>query len=277
MSSAILRGFAKVSDLNAEIVGTDYEKFVESGFADRYLNTFYTEILQDEVQLAEFLAREYRKIDGLPDMLELGCGPCVARALQAVPHVSSIVMSDYLPDNREAVRQWQQRHPEAHDWTDFTRLALEVEGLASTDEAVAAREDALRAKIDSIRHLDLLEAAPPGERSYDLVGGFFCLDSASGTMEIWEKVMTRVAGLVAPAGRLFASFLYDTGHYTIDSDAKGGEDLYQVRLTDVDVRRVLELVGFDPADTVVEVASNTDMKEHGYEAIIMVSAARLKE
>jgi hypothetical protein len=266
-----------MSDLNTEITGTDYGKFVDAGFAERYLNTFYTEILQDEVQLAEFLAREYRKIDGMPEMLELGCGPCVARAVQAVPHVSSIVMSDYLPDNREAVRQWQRKHPDAHDWTDFTRLALEVEGLASTDEAVAAREDALREKIASIRHLDLLGAPPPGEHRYELVSGFFCLDSASGTMEIWEKVMARVAGLVSPAGRLFASFLYDTGHYTIDGGVKGVEDLHQVRLTDADVRRVLEMVGFDPADTVVEVASNTDMKEHGYEAIIMVSAARLKD
>jgi hypothetical protein len=265
-----------MKDRDTGIVGTDYGKFAESGFADRYLSTFYAEIVQDEVQLAEFLAQEYQKISGMPDMLELGCGPCVARALQIAPYVSSIEMSDYLADNLEAVRRWQQKHPDAHDWTAFARLALEIEGADSSDEAVAAREDTLRKKIASIRQLDLLQASPlSNERRYAVVSAFFCLDSASDTMETLERVMARVSGLVSPSGRLFASFLYDTGHYTIDGDAKGGEDLHQVRLTDVDVRRVLEIVGFDRADTVVEVASNTDMKAHGYEAIIMVSAARL--
>ncbi|MGC4771220.1 guanitoxin biosynthesis pre-guanitoxin forming N-methyltransferase GntF [Micromonospora sp. DT44] len=255
--------------------GTDYGKLVDAGFSDRYLSTFYTEIVQDEVQLAEFLAREYLKVQGMPAMLELGCGPCVSRALQAVPHVSEIVLSDFLPDNREAVLRWQNKHPAAHNWSDFTRLALEVEGRDASNESVTAREEALREKIVSVQHLDLLDASPPpNDRKYGVVTAFFCLDSASDSMETWEKVMARAVSLLSPRGNFFASFLYDTDHYTINGTLDGGEDLYQVRLTDVDVRRALEAMGFDRADTVVEVAGNTDMKAHGYDAIIMVSAAR---
>jgi SAM-dependent methyltransferase len=255
-------------------VGTDYDRFVGPGFADRYLSTFYDGIVQDEVQLAEFLSREYEKVLGQPDMLELGCGPCVARALQAVPHVSSIAMSDYLPENCEAIRRWQAGEPGSHDWSEFARLALQVEGSATSDAAVAERQNALRDKISSIGFLDLHDKTSfPGGR-YGVVGAFFCLDSASDSMNAWERVMANVADLVLPGGRLFASFLSDTDHYTIDDSEMGSEDLYQVRLTDVDVRRVLAAVGFDQSDTVVDVARNTDMEGHGYNAIIMVSAGR---
>ncbi|UMP06875.1 guanitoxin biosynthesis pre-guanitoxin forming N-methyltransferase GntF [Amycolatopsis sp. EV170708-02-1] len=264
------------NDSETFVAGTDYAKFETAGFADRYLNTFYSHIVQDEIQLAEFLAQEYRKIEDMPEMLEIGCGPCVARALQAAPYVSNITMSDYLLDNLEAIRAWQQKRPDAHDWKEFARLALQVEGASSSDESVAAREDTLRDKIHSVKQLDLLAAPQPDEHGYGLVGAFFCLDSASDTMATWEKVMARASNLISPGGRLFASFLYDTGHYVISDDGNSDEELRQVRLTDVDVRRVLDEVGFDRSDTLVEVARNTDMKEHGYEAIIMVSARRLE-
>lgn len=105
----------------------DFDNAID--FAANYLRTYFCdEPVPDDQVLMRFLAQEYRKLDGLPVLLEVGCGPVINHVLSAVPFVSEIHMADYRSDNLQAISDWITNASDAHNWHRFTRFALEVEG-----------------------------------------------------------------------------------------------------------------------------------------------------
>jgi hypothetical protein len=255
--------------------GVDYTKFLATGFAKRYLATYMGGIDPDERAITEFLVREYRKIEGRPAMLELGCGPGVQHALPAVPYVSQIEMADYLPDNRQEVRRWLGRQAGAHDWNHFTRLILRLEGTPATDAAVAAREEALRDRVTAVSAVDVLRDPPLGRpAAYPVVASFYCAESASDSLPTWERVMARVARLVAPGGWLFLACVCNTDYYALGGEGGVVESIPCARVGPADCHRVLPRVGFDPKETTVLVVPVPEMAGQGIREILLVSARR---
>lgn len=59
-------------------------------------------------------------------MVEISGGPCVANMLVATPYVSTIVFSDYLPQNIKEVELWQKNDPSAYDWSPYLRYTFAV-------------------------------------------------------------------------------------------------------------------------------------------------------
>ena len=59
-------------------------------------------------------------------MVEISGGPCIANMLVATPYVSTIVFSDYLPQNLKEVELWQKNDPSAYDWSPYLRYTFAV-------------------------------------------------------------------------------------------------------------------------------------------------------
>jgi hypothetical protein len=259
-----------------EVHVVDYTRDVSSGFAKRYLATYFQGIDADERAIAEFLVGEYRKIEGASTMLDLGCGPGVQHVLPAVPYVERIDMADFLRDNLEELRQWQQGNGDSHNWNHVTKLILELEGNASDAAAIAERENSLRTKLRSIRTANALQELPLGEPlQYPAVGFFYCAEAAARSKEQWQAIMKNVAGLVERGGYLFMASLRNATYYTVQHADGSDERIPTASVNETDFQALLPLLGFDQKQTLIERAPTPDMAEHGIEDVLLISARKL--
>ncbi len=57
-------------------------------------------------------------------MLDFGCGPTIQGVLSASKWYKEIYLSEYTAANREELKKWIERVPQAFDWGQyFTRIA----------------------------------------------------------------------------------------------------------------------------------------------------------
>ena len=71
-----------------------------------------------------FLYEEDIKGDRL---LDIGCGPCIYASIPASRCFKNIYLSEIVDASRDAIRDWLQRRPQAHDWTPFLKFYSEKE------------------------------------------------------------------------------------------------------------------------------------------------------
>lgn len=120
-----------------------------------YLDYYYghPSVPDDEAMMFRFVAR------GLADIgqrfeagLDLGCGPVLHHAAQAVPWVERLDMADFQDSNLEEIRRWIRRDPGAFDWSIFLDGAR---GVLDADDrklgTLAEREALMRARIHCCR------------------------------------------------------------------------------------------------------------------------------
>lgn len=60
--------------------------------------------------------------------LEFGCGPCINTVIPASRCFDEVYMGEYAAQNRQAVQDWIDKKPSAHDWTPFLKFTAEKEG-----------------------------------------------------------------------------------------------------------------------------------------------------
>jgi len=255
---------------------------VVPNFSADYLRTFYSYgPTPDELAVFEFLVRHYPRIGSNRTMIEVGCGPAVHHLLPAVPYVSEIHMADYLEENLEHVRAWQEGRPDAHDWRAFTRLALTLEGCRAGDDEVAVREGELRRRMTEFLPCDL-QRDPPLRKAvtYPVVGCFYCTevvgcsDRASASKDEWRRVLERVTNLVAPAGHLFLSAIKESRFYALYSADGTVRRLPTTFLTERDFQETLFQLGFDMSETIIESKDFSGQEAEGLHGVILVAARK---
>jgi nicotinamide N-methyltransferase len=175
--------------------------------ARTYLDYYYghPSVPDDEAAMFRFVARGLREIgQQFASGLDLGCGPVLHHAAQAVRWVDRLDMADVQDANLEEIRRWIRRDPDAFDWSIF--LGGERGVLAAEDGtggSLAEREALLRARIHLLP-CDLREALPLGTPvQYPLVASYYCAEWVVPSITGWEGTMGNVASLVAPGGWLF--------------------------------------------------------------------------
>jgi NNMT/PNMT/TEMT family len=253
-----------------------------SEFSKDYLFTFYSQgPTPDEEAVFEFLVRHYPKIESQPCIIEIGCGPAVHHVLPAAPFVSEVHMADYLIENLEQVRAWKAGRADAHNWHPFTALTLRLEGKPSDETEVLRRERELKDKITSLLRCDLRRDSPlRSPRQYPVVGCFYCTevvgctDVAGVTKEEWQRVMRRLAGLVAPGGYLFLSAVKETGFYALRSPGGHIRRLPVTSLTEDDFHETLPALGFDTDETIIESRDFTGQEGQGLHGVILVAGRK---
>lgn len=244
-------------------------------FSERYLKTYYQQIDPDELEIAKFLVREYKKIRGKPSMLELGCGPTIHHVLPAVPYVSRIEMADYLPSNISHIQSWITGENDSHNWHHFSKVILKLEKKDASMESVKRRENDLRKLIKALGLCDVLRKQPlEVHKQFSVVGFFYCAEEVAIHKKEWRRVMLRVSKLVKEGGYLFMAALRGTHYYTIIHDDGFHENLPTAYILEDDIIKVLNEANFDMKKTVIEVAYTPMQKSHGVRGVILVSGKK---
>jgi hypothetical protein len=244
-------------------------------FTNRYLKTYYQNIDPDELAVITFLVREIKKIKAGLTMLEVGCGPTIHHVLPFAKVVSKIDMADYLPENLSELKRWVDKADGAHDWKQFTKKVLELEGVTPSINALEERNELLRAKINQIIFCNVLNEHPlEKEEQYDIVGFFYCAEEVALDIETWRQIMKRVCEYIKPGGHLFLSALGETTHYSIVKEDGTLEKLPTVYLTINNFREILPALGFDMSKSIIKIADTPEQTSHGINKVILVNAKK---
>ncbi len=243
-----------------------------ASFASTYIDTYYRDKppTNDERRVFEFLARHLRGLPQQAVMLEVGCGPTVHHVLPFVRSVDEIHVADYLAENLSEIDKWQRGAPDACGWSRYAELVLELEGRPFGSDDVGVLEALAKAKVTKLLTCDLTQHHVLGaDASYPLVSAFYCTEEIGISLARWEEVMTNLARVVAPGGRLFLSCLANTDFYRV-----GGSDYPCARVTAHDIERVLPRLGFDMNATVIEASSIEGQSDEGVVGVVLVAAAK---
>ena len=245
-----------------------------NNFAVRYLNTYYRVVDSDEVAITKFLVRQYRKINRNVEILEIGCGPTIHHLIPAIPYAKKIVMADFLNENLYQIKKWIDRDITAHNWNNFTKLALQFEGVNASIEEIAIRENKLRSLIN-LAHCNLMKDSPlDGYSQFSIVCCFYCAEGVGISKLEWANVIRRVASLILPGGYLFLVSLRDTDFYKL-IDHSGKEEIFpSASITEKDILNLLPSIGFSSNTIEIEVEETPNMKHYGVNGIILVSAQK---
>lgn len=250
-------------------------QYVGKKFAERYLATYLKVIDEDERKIAEFLVCEYSKIAGAESMLDIGCGPGVQHVIPAIPYVRRIDMADFLPDNLAALRKWQARNPQSHNWQHFTKFILELEGHIVTPALIEEREEVLRQNLRFIKWANVLQKHPLGEpMQYPAVGFFYCAEAAARSKEQWITIMTNVTKMIEPGGHLFMASVRNTEYYSVDHSDGSTEQIPCASINEDDFATLLPQLHFDSKQTNIIIVPTSEMVGHGINEILLVSAQK---
>ncbi len=207
-----------------------------------------------------------------PRALEFGSGPTVHRAIAVSPYVSEIHIAEYLPDNLAEVERWVRRENPRHNWDLYVKYALACEGRENpTPNDIARRKAETRAKITRFMRADARRDHPldiSEDLRYAHVYSGFCADSATDNKATWRHYMRNIASLVAPGGTFWTAALRKARSYS-----SGPHSFPSANVDENDIQAVLELDFL--AETVhVEIRELPDMKDHGFEGIILAHARK---
>jgi hypothetical protein len=241
-------------------------------FATAYIDTFYRDRppTNDEQQVLRFLVERMQAASPQPVMLEVGCGPTVHHTFPFLPHVRTIHMADYLPENLAEVGKWTADAPDACAWDRYAALVLELENRPHGAADVCALQQRARSTIGQLLRCDLTQQTILGsEASYPLVSAFYCTEEVGISIVRWHEVMANLAATVAPGGRLFLSCLADTDFYLV-----GGTQYPCARISKPDVMHILPQLGFDMDDTTVVSIPIEGQADEGVVGVVLVDAKK---
>ena len=239
--------------------------------AEVYLAHYYSRLEPTEKFTLRFLVETLRREPPIVRALEYGAGPTLHHALALAARTRELHLADLLPDNLRALRRWLGGEPGAHDWSEFTREVLRLEGVASpSDLQLAERAALLRRCTTRVLPADARCSDPLGDtagRRYGCVASFFCADSATPDLGEWRRYVRNIAGLLAPGGLLIMGALRGCSSW------RTGESwLPSPCIDEGHVRHVLDNAGFEQAGRVIEIAELPDQRPNGFESILLVSA-----
>jgi hypothetical protein len=238
-----------------------------------YLDYYYghPSVPDDEAAMFRFVARGLADIGRrFASSLDLGCGPVLHHAAQAIPWVDRLDMADYQDSNLEEIRRWIRRAPGAFDWSIFLDGAHGV--LDAEDRrlgTLAEREADMRARIH-VLSCDLRNDLPLGQPAqYPLVTSYYCAEWVIPTAAGWRDTMRRVTSLVAPGGWLVVAGVHATEFCVIN-----GRRVPCARVTGDDVRGVLADLGFEPSTIRIDVTPGLRPEVSGIHGTFMAYAQR---
>jgi hypothetical protein len=201
-------------------------------------------------------------------------------------------MTEYLPDNRDAVQQWFDNSPGAFDWTHYIHMSLIREKVApqldprspewveqreQIREAVRQREELMRDKLAAISPCDVrspqVVSIRPALSADSVVGCFYVTEEVGTSIQDWKTIMRNIA-LTLPEGcRLFMSALKGMKEYVMEKDAAGNptSTLPCAPVEGHHFKDLLPLLGFDDITVEEHTIENPDCDVTG---VIVVSARK---
>ena len=224
------------------------EEYEEEFDAKRYLSIYYNEVdpLRN-IHVLEGLHKLFSNGTSGLKILEIGCGPALAYQISAAPQASEIVMAELVECNRDALRQWLDRDPSAHDWKPFIRHVVQtLEGKG--EEEVGKREEQLRAAVKAVIPCDATKdpiVPPEYEGPYDVVMTMAVLGAVCETEADYTAAFVRLSKLLKPGGTLVGNIYITEGLDTPTvSYSLGGSSFVTRSLSENSLLVSLEKAGF---------------------------------
>jgi len=245
----------------------------QQNFAKRYLQTYFTKIDPDERAIIKFLVKNFQKIKGKPNMLEVGCGPGIQHVLPSVPYVKQIYLTDFLKENIIEIEKWRYKKKGAHDWRKFTKYTLSLE--KNNTETINNRERKLRNKISYLGQCNVLNKKPVKiNKKFGVVGFFYCAEVVTEKKIIWDNVLKKVTELIDSNGHLFMVSVLATHYYVIENDDGSFEKIPTMYLLKRDFRNILQKLNYNLKETAIEIIKTPSMSDHGITSIILICAKK---
>ncbi|KAG0409931.1 hypothetical protein HPB47_012937, partial [Ixodes persulcatus] len=182
---------------------------------ERYLRDFlpreYTELQQATLRLRLFYQRELHYIFNSPvseswrTLLDVGCGPTVANVFPATRKIRSIVLSDLVPRNREEVKKWIEKAPDAMDWSFMSEPLAILEGYKDAKIGAMDIEERTRRAVKKVIPCDVLNPSvlpKEHEEVFDVVLSILCIQSASQDETTYQRAIRNVTSLIRKGGHL---------------------------------------------------------------------------
>ena len=178
-------------------------------------------------------------------VLDYGSGPSILATISATTKASEIVLSDYTEKNRDTLKKWLMKDPEAFNWSPHFSYVVEKLENKSKEEA-EEREEQARRLVKAVVHCDIRES-PPIEsdysKEYDIVICSLVLENTSTTRYEYKTGMAKLGALVKPGGVLLFTGAEHRGErsvYTV------GDATFNYLGTTVDfVTEAMTSAGFD--------------------------------
>jgi hypothetical protein len=242
----------------------------------QYLNTYYSDAPQpDEQQLLSFLVREYKKIKFAHTAIEFGIGPTIHHLLPLVPYVSQIHVADFLDQNLNEVRKWKKSSPDAHNWNEYTKYVLHLEGALDTNGAIAEREIKLKDKIVQFYHGDIKQELPWKwvDAQYPCLLSFYTVEQVGiVNKDEWFDYNRNLLSIVEEGGAVFMSALLNTNFYCIHDNNTGSTKFSVFPVIKKDFEEALPRLGFSKEYTLIEEISIKGQESDGVNGVILISA-----
>ena len=242
-----------------------------------YLKYYYSSdhiaghIEDDDVPIFEhlisFLKRANRTFS---KAIDFGCGPTPHHIFPVVSYAEELHFADYVPENLQEIKNWLEDKSNAHNWDLIIKDILKMEGLNPvSSQEVEKRKKLVREKVTNLKLGDLRNSHPLSDGSvYDLVLSFYCADAATNSKEEWQQYMNNLFNLVQSEGMIFIVSLDSAEEYYVE------EKIFpNANVTKDDLHLVLTNNSkFDPQSIEIEVISNSDWAEDGFEGILIAHA-----
>jgi hypothetical protein len=235
-----------------------------------YLHEYYSRVEPTEELTLKFLLRTLDQLPPPRCALDFGAGPTLHHALALCGRAREIHVADLLPANLRAIDLWRANNSSSHDWSQFTRAILRLEGAGvANDAAVVRREALLRRRLTAVLPADASRVHPLGANcaGYDLVTSFFCADSATLSLQEWLDCMRNIVSLVAPGGTLVVGALCRCRRWRV-----GGKQHPSPCIDERHMQFAFDCAGFDRCSQVIEVAAVPDQVSNGFESILLAIA-----
>ncbi|KAJ7355138.1 hypothetical protein OS493_027927 [Desmophyllum pertusum] len=240
-------------DSNVELrFGKDYQEHFDT---KAYLNDYLSGVSAEIVDYNHFIFRNFHDAwSKMPKknlrILEFGGGPKICDLISAEPYTEEIIFAEYSEKNRRAVEAWQQKSPDAHDWSPHFRFVVEyLEGKGS--EEVCIREAELRKKVTHILPCDIgwedpvkwPSSWPSQSAMFDVVTTSLCLEAAVTSAEGYRHAIVKLRRYLKPGGFVLMFGVLGESFYMV-----GQEKFYCFPLSKDMIEETLVKEGFQVLD-----------------------------
>lgn len=221
--------------MELNFIENDFQTFDPISYLDEYFNypsSSYGGVGVENEQFLQFFSAAAHDND-LNNclLLDFGSGPTIYSIISLGQSAREIHMSDYLQQNLEQVRRWQQSSSEAFDWDPYLQRSLQIQSalddnssideslnLPISDEQVQQLAALLRNKITVIKQGNARNSdptGPEGKALYDVVVSSFCLEGVAKDLAEWHDLLGNLVSTIKPGGLLVFATQIEADSYRI--------------------------------------------------------------
>lgn len=204
--------------------------------------------------------------------LEIGSGPTVHSLISASYHFDTLMSSDFLEKNREEIKKWLNKDPQALDWTIFFRFVAKLDLFSDLDEGVRILEERLRKTLKNVSFCDVFESVPLNRREapFDIIITSLCLEFAACDWSSYVQALKNVASLLSLGGGIImVGALNNTFYYVQD------ENFPSLKLDQPMIEKAMTLAGFQDFEWKILERQVTEGKPTDHDGCFCVSAIKM--